>query len=143
MVYITLEKSAIEVTGLAVNPSYRKQGLGGVLKWHPPCAAGFSWERTKVTLASEDSGTGRLTTWYKNMGFAQVGATRQGYPILEAAHSAACWLLERRPGRISARPVTCDSRAIQMMNQRSLEFKAARSGEYPDRVALEEEVHSN
>ena len=40
--------------------------------------------KTNVTLASQDSGSGRLTNWYRSMGFRQVGVNKLGYPQLEA-----------------------------------------------------------
>jgi hypothetical protein len=46
--------------------------------------AGLQMRKTKVTLASQDSGTGRLTAWYKNMGFTRIGLNERGYPVLEA-----------------------------------------------------------
>lgn len=76
-------ESAIEVTDLAVDPSYRRQGLGGVLMTSA-LRAGLQLGRTRVILASQDNGTGRLTAWYRNMGFAPVGCTKQGHPVLEA-----------------------------------------------------------
>jgi ribosomal protein S18 acetylase RimI-like enzyme len=75
--------STIEVTDLAVDPSHRKRGLGGVLM-ESAMRAGLQLGKTKVKLASQDSGTGRLTSWYKNMGFVPVGSNSRGYPVLEA-----------------------------------------------------------
>jgi hypothetical protein len=76
-------KAAIEVTDLAVDPAHRKQGLGGVLM-ASAVRAGLQLRKSTVTLASQDKGTGRLTAWYKKMGFAPTGANRHGYPVLEA-----------------------------------------------------------
>jgi ribosomal protein S18 acetylase RimI-like enzyme len=81
-------KAAIEVTDLAVDPAFRKQGLGGVLM-ASAARAGLQLRKAKVTLASQDNGTGRLTAWYKKMGFAPTGANRRGYPVLEAPISRA------------------------------------------------------
>jgi len=81
-------ESTIEVTDLAVDPSHRKQGIGGVLM-ASALRAGLQLGKTKVTLASQDSGTGRLTSWYRNMGFVPVGSNRLGYPVLEAHISRA------------------------------------------------------
>lgn len=81
-------KTSIEVTDLAVDPSHRKQGLGGVLM-ASAMRAGLQLGKTNVTLASQDSGTGRLTAWYKNMGFSAVGSNNLGYPMLEAPISRA------------------------------------------------------
>jgi ribosomal protein S18 acetylase RimI-like enzyme len=76
-------ESGIEVTDLAVDPSHRKRGLGGVLM-ASAARAGNQLGKTRITLASRDSGTGRLTVWYKNMGFSQVGVNKLGYQVLEA-----------------------------------------------------------
>jgi ribosomal protein S18 acetylase RimI-like enzyme len=81
-------QAAIEVTDLAVDPSYRKQGLGGVLM-ASAARAGLQLRKSKVTLASQDNGTGHLTSWYKKMGFAPTGANKRGYPVLEAPISRA------------------------------------------------------
>jgi ribosomal protein S18 acetylase RimI-like enzyme len=81
-------KAALEVTDLAVDQAYRKQGLGGVLM-ASAARAGLQLRKSKVTLASQDLGTGRLTAWYKKMGFAPTGANKRGYPVLEAPISRA------------------------------------------------------
>jgi GNAT superfamily N-acetyltransferase len=75
--------SVIEVTDLNVVPSHRKQGLGGVLM-ASALRAGQRLGLSRVVLASQDSGSGRLTRWYRRMGFVQVGTNRLGYPELEA-----------------------------------------------------------
>lgn len=75
--------SAIEVTDLKVDPAHRKQGLGGMLMTSV-LRAGQRLGRSRVVLASQDSGSGRLTRWYRRMGFVQVGINRFGYPELEA-----------------------------------------------------------
>jgi hypothetical protein len=54
--------------------------LGAVQRSAPVIVSGIN-----VTLAGQDdSGTGRLKSWYKNMGFAPVGSNGLGYPVLEA-----------------------------------------------------------
>ncbi len=45
---------------------------------------GMQTGRSKVVLGSQDDGSGRLTGWYRRMGFAQVGVNTRGYPQLEA-----------------------------------------------------------
>ena len=37
-----------------------------------------------MKLASQDDGSGRLTNWYRKMGFSQVGRSKSGTPLLEA-----------------------------------------------------------
>jgi hypothetical protein len=75
--------SAIEVTDLKVAASHRGQGLGGLLM-ASALRAGLGLGRSKVVLASQDDGSGRLTRWYRGMGFEQSGVAARGYPRLEA-----------------------------------------------------------
>jgi ribosomal protein S18 acetylase RimI-like enzyme len=84
----SIGKSSIEITDLAVDLSHRKQGLGGVLM-ASAMRAGLQLGKSTIVLTSQDSGTGRLTAWYKNMGFDQVGSSDQGYPVLKAPISRA------------------------------------------------------
>ena len=88
--------SAIEVTDLAVEPGHRKRGLGG--EWMTTAMrAGLQLGKSRVTLASQDRGNGRLTAWYKQMGFTQVGSNSLGYPLMEAPIGHACrgWRSDR------------------------------------------------
>ena len=75
--------TSIEVTDLGAAPTHRKQGLGGVLM-ASALQTGRQLGKSKVSLASQDNGSGRLTDWYRNMGFAQVGVNQLDYPQLEA-----------------------------------------------------------
>ncbi|MCG8607478.1 GNAT family N-acetyltransferase, partial [bacterium] len=80
--------AAIEVTDLGVNRNHRKHGVGGDLM-ASAFRAGLQLGKSKVSLASQDDGSGRLTNWYKSMGFKQVGVNKFGYPQLEAPISRA------------------------------------------------------
>jgi ribosomal protein S18 acetylase RimI-like enzyme len=75
--------ASIEVTDLGVDQAHRAQGIGKQLI---ASAARMSQQlgKAKMALAAQDSGSGRLTQWYKRMGFTQVGTHQSGYPQLEA-----------------------------------------------------------
>jgi hypothetical protein len=88
-------RSTIEVTDLVVEPCHRKRGLGGVLM-ASAARAGLQLGKTRVTVASQDNGTGRLTSWYKNMGFVPTGASKRGYPVLEAPIGRALSAVQAR-----------------------------------------------
>jgi ribosomal protein S18 acetylase RimI-like enzyme len=77
------DTASVEVTDLGVDPAHRAHGIGRMLL-ASAARAGHRFGRSKVTLAAQDDGSGRLTQWYKGMGFAQVGVNQQGYPRLEA-----------------------------------------------------------
>jgi ribosomal protein S18 acetylase RimI-like enzyme len=68
------------VTDLGVEPAYRERGIGKLLL----ARAGQQSAKSKVTLAAQDNGSGRLMGWYKGMGLAQVGRNERGYPSFEA-----------------------------------------------------------
>src|SRR5581483_1236717 len=74
--------SAIELTDLGVHPKYQQQGLGQNLI-ASALRAGQRMGKTRVSLSSGDNGTGRLTAWYKRMGFRQTGVDSDGQPRLE------------------------------------------------------------
>jgi ribosomal protein S18 acetylase RimI-like enzyme len=80
--------STIEVTDLKVEPSHRGQGLGGTLM-ASALQAGRQLGRSRVVLASQDDGSGRLTRWYQRMGFEHAGSNSFGYPKLEASITRA------------------------------------------------------
>jgi ribosomal protein S18 acetylase RimI-like enzyme len=74
---------AAEVTDLSVEPAHRAQGIGRLLI-ASAARTGQQLGKATVALAAQDTGSGRLTRWYKRMGFAQVGKHQSGYPQLEA-----------------------------------------------------------
>jgi ribosomal protein S18 acetylase RimI-like enzyme len=76
-------RGAVEVTDLKVDAAARGQGIGKVLLGSAARTA-LQHGRGRVTLASQDNGSGRLTGWYKGMGFRQVGVNHLGYAELEA-----------------------------------------------------------
>jgi ribosomal protein S18 acetylase RimI-like enzyme len=77
------DRTTIEVTDLGVDPVHRGNGLGQKLL-HSALRTGLQFGRKKVTLGVDDNGSGRLTKWYKQMGFRQSGIDRQGHPRMEA-----------------------------------------------------------
>jgi ribosomal protein S18 acetylase RimI-like enzyme len=77
------DKVSVEITDLGVDPAHRAHGLGKRLLASAARTAQLSG-RSKMTLAAQDNGSGRLTQWYKAMGFVQVGVTQRGCPRLEA-----------------------------------------------------------
>ena len=79
--------STIEVTDLKVEPSHRGQGLGGMLM-ASALQAGRQLGRSRVVLASQDDGSGRLTRWYQRMGFEHAGSNSFGCTKLEASITA-------------------------------------------------------
>jgi ribosomal protein S18 acetylase RimI-like enzyme len=77
------DRGAVEVTDLGVDAAQRGNGVGQMLV-AAAARAGQRFGKSKVTLASQDSGSGHLTRWYKGMGFTQVGVDRRGFSQLEA-----------------------------------------------------------
>jgi ribosomal protein S18 acetylase RimI-like enzyme len=75
--------TSIEVTDLGVDQAHREQGIGKALI-AAAARTGLQLGKATVVLAAPDKGSGRLTQWYKRMGFAQVGMHQNGYPQLEA-----------------------------------------------------------
>ncbi len=76
-------QGAVEVTDLKVDPGARGQGIGKALLGSAARAA-LQFGKGRVALASQDNGSGKLTGWYKGMGFRQVGVNQHGFPELEA-----------------------------------------------------------
>jgi ribosomal protein S18 acetylase RimI-like enzyme len=74
--------TAVEITNLNVDPAHRKQGLGRELL-ASAARAGRQLGKSTLTLAAQDSGSGRLTQWYKALGFTQTGDKQNGYPRME------------------------------------------------------------
>ena len=77
------DKASVEVTDLGVDPAHREHGIGKLLL-ASAARTGLQSGKSKVTLAAQDNGSGKLTRWYKGMGFAQTGVNQRGYPQMEA-----------------------------------------------------------
>lgn len=86
--------AAARVTDLGVDAPYRDRGLG-VQLLASAAQAGFRAGSRKLVLEAEDNGSGKLTRWYREMGFAQVGVDGRGQPRLEIPIAR---LLGRRGG---------------------------------------------
>jgi hypothetical protein len=77
------DEGMVEVTDLHVDRAHREHGIGKMLL-ASAARTGLQSGKSKISLAAQDNGSGRLTQWYKGMGFAQVGVNQRGYPQLEA-----------------------------------------------------------
>ena len=77
------DNGAVEISDLNVAAAHRGRGIGRLLL-ASAAKTGRQFGGSRVSLAAQDSGSGRLTRWYKEIGFAQVGVSRRGYPQLEA-----------------------------------------------------------
>jgi ribosomal protein S18 acetylase RimI-like enzyme len=86
---------AAEVTDLNVDQSSRGQGIGKALLGSAARAA-LQYGKGRVALASQDNGSGKLTGWYRGMGFRQVGVNQRGFPELEAPVSRVLSGLDRK-----------------------------------------------
>jgi ribosomal protein S18 acetylase RimI-like enzyme len=74
---------AVEVTDLGVQGQHRGKGFGqGLIS--SALRAGLRMGKKRVRLNVGDNGSGRLTKWYRQMGFRQVGRDQQGRPRMEA-----------------------------------------------------------
>jgi hypothetical protein len=77
-------QSEIEVTDLKVDSSIRGRGVGAELI-ASAASAGQQLGRSRVVLASQDNGSGRLTSWYRRIGFEQAGVNALGCPRMVAS----------------------------------------------------------
>lgn len=75
--------ASAEVTDLRVDAGHRSQGLGPALLSSAMTAALRMGKQT-VRLSAEDNGSGRLTAWYRRLGFQPVGRDHRGLARLEA-----------------------------------------------------------
>jgi ribosomal protein S18 acetylase RimI-like enzyme len=82
LVVHTRRGPAAEVTDLGVDARFRDQGIGRQLLVSA-ARAGLRSGNSKLSLAAQDNGSGRLTRWYKDLGFHQVGVNNRGMPMLE------------------------------------------------------------
>jgi ribosomal protein S18 acetylase RimI-like enzyme len=94
-----VDESSVEATNLAVEPSQRGRGYGSELV----AAAARSAEglgRSRVTLGSQDNGSGKLDGWYKSLGFTKTGTASDRTSRFEAPTTA---LRRTRVQRTAAR----------------------------------------
>jgi ribosomal protein S18 acetylase RimI-like enzyme len=120
-------RATAEVTDLGVEPAYREQGIGKLLLAEA-ALTGLQCGKSKVTLAAQDNGCGKLTRWYKGMGFVQIGRNQRGFANLEAPVARVVSNVAQR--REAARHVI--GRPIQKMEQQA----GVRTPTQDDEVAL-------
>lgn len=77
------DDTSIELTDLGVDSASRKQGLGEKLV-RTAAQTGAHMGKSKISLAAQDNGSGRLINWYKKLGFNEVGINQRGFPKFEA-----------------------------------------------------------
>lgn len=80
-------QDSVRVVNLEVDPHHRKQGAG-VQLMRAAVTEGVRMGRSRVTLESQDNGTGKLTRWYQRMGFQPRGRSDRGMVVLEAPAGA-------------------------------------------------------
>ena len=77
-------RDAVRVVNLKVDPDQRGQGAGAHLM-RAAAFEGMRMGKTRVTLESQDNGTGKLTRWYERMGFMPRGRSDRGMVMLETS----------------------------------------------------------
>jgi len=77
-------RDAVRVVNLKVDNDQRGQGAGAQLM-KAAAFEGLRMGKTRVTLESQDNGSGKLTRWYEGMGFMPRGRTDRGMMVLETS----------------------------------------------------------
>lgn len=77
-------RDAVRVVNLKVDPDQRGQGAGAQLM-RAAAAEGMRMGKARVTLESQDNGSGKLTRWYEGMGFMPRGRSDRGMVVLETS----------------------------------------------------------
>lgn len=77
-------RDAVRVVNLKVDPDQRGQGAGAQLM-RAAASEGMRMGKTRVTLESQDNGSGKLTRWYERMGFMPRGRSDRGMVVLETS----------------------------------------------------------
>jgi predicted GNAT family acetyltransferase len=91
-------RDAVRVVNLKVDPDQRGQGAGAHLM-RAAASEGMRMGKTRVTLESQDNGSGKLTRWYAGMGFMPRGRSDRGMVVLEASTASLQIRLARQTGR--------------------------------------------
>ncbi|HKI03226.1 MAG TPA: GNAT family N-acetyltransferase, partial [Thermoanaerobaculia bacterium] len=65
---LNADRDAVRVVNLKVDPDHRKLGAG-VQLMREAAREGMRMGKARVTLESQDNGSGKLTRWYERMGF--------------------------------------------------------------------------
>lgn len=87
-------RDAVQVINLKVDPEQRGHGLGDQLM-RAAALEGMRMGKSRVTLESQDNGSGKLTRWYEGMGFLPRGRSDRGMVVLETSAAS----LQARPVR--------------------------------------------
>jgi len=82
-------QGAAKVYNLQVDPAFRGQG-GGAALMRAVAETGMSLGRSRITLDSQDNGSGHLTRWYENFGFRRAGVGERGHTALEIPAQILC-----------------------------------------------------
>jgi ribosomal protein S18 acetylase RimI-like enzyme len=85
---------AARVTDLGVDTPWRDRGIG-VKLLTSAAQTGLRAGSHKLVLEAQDNGSGKLTRWYRQIGFQQVGVDGLGHPKMEIPIAR---LLGRRTG---------------------------------------------
>jgi ribosomal protein S18 acetylase RimI-like enzyme len=90
-------RDAVRVVNLKVDPDQRGHGAGAQLM-RAAAFEGLRMGRTRMTLESQDNGSGKLTRWYAGMGFMPRGRNDRGMVVLETSAISLQSQLARRRG---------------------------------------------
>jgi len=90
-------RDAVQVVNLKVDSDQRGQGAG-IQLMRAAAFEGLRMGKTRVTLASQDNGSGKLTRWYEGMGFMPRGRNDRGLAVLETSAVALQNQLSRKSG---------------------------------------------
>jgi len=77
-------RDAVRVVNLKVDPDQRGNGAGAHLI-RAVASEGMRMGKTRVTLESQDNGSGKLTRWYERMGFTPRGRSDRGMVVMETS----------------------------------------------------------
>ena len=91
-------RDAVRVVNLKVDPEQRGQGAGSHLM-RAAAFEGMRMGKSRVTLESQDNGSGKLTRWYEGMGFMPRGRSDRGMVVLETSAASLQSRLARQAGR--------------------------------------------
>ena len=91
-------RDAVRVVNLKVDTDQRGQGAGSHLM-RAAAFEGMRMGKTRVTLESQDNGSGKLTRWYQGMGFTPRGRSDRGMVVLETSTASLQTRLARQTGR--------------------------------------------
>jgi GNAT superfamily N-acetyltransferase len=131
------DRSTIELTDLGVDQSHRGDGVGqGLLG--SALREGLRLGKTNVTLGSQDDGSGRLTKWYRGMGFRQVGVDRDGWARMQAPiHRVLSGITQARMASSSVpqmRPLPSGPKRRSLVNRAAMRISVKTTRERVDRI---------